>query len=224
MHNGFVNISGEKMSKSLNNFTTIRAFLDNGVDPMVLRLFVLQAHYRKPIDFTDEAIASAQNAWTTLKEGLLFGYQFGEKLGFSLSESQFVTPELAEKFQSAMDDDLNTSGGIAVLFELAKDLRKESNILTHQGTTETDAKVLEQQWRSLVNLAQVIGLEVQPETEVKAATTGINEAEIEDLIQQRKDARKAKNFKESDRIRDELKSQGIELVDLPGGETRWHRS
>lgn len=85
MHNGFVNISGEKMSKSLNNFTTIRAFLDreNAPEPMVLRLFVLQAHYRKPIDFSDEAIASAQNGWHTLKEGLLFGHQFGKQLGWT---------------------------------------------------------------------------------------------------------------------------------------------
>ncbi|HEY9648447.1 MAG TPA: cysteine--tRNA ligase [Chroococcidiopsis sp.] len=81
MHNGFVNISGEKMSKSLGNFTTIRSLLDSGVAPMVLRLFVLQAHYRKPIDFSDEAIASAQNAWETLREGLQFGYKYGAKLG-----------------------------------------------------------------------------------------------------------------------------------------------
>ena len=75
-----VNVDGEKMSKSLGNFTTIRALLDapNAPEPMAVRLFVLQAHYRTPIDFTDDSIASAKRSWETIKEGLLFGYKFGK--------------------------------------------------------------------------------------------------------------------------------------------------
>ncbi|MEC4812631.1 MAG: cysteine--tRNA ligase, partial [Scytonema sp. PMC 1069.18] len=84
LHNGMVKVDGEKMSKSLGNFITIRELLDKGVDPMALRLFVLQAHYRKPIDFTEEAIASATKGWQTLKEGLLFSSKYGQQLGWNV--------------------------------------------------------------------------------------------------------------------------------------------
>ncbi len=231
LHNGMVNVGGEKMSKSLGNFTTIRQLLDSGFDPMALRLFVLQAYYRKPIDFTDDAIASAKNSWETLREGLLFGYQYGEQLGWSdRQDPDFGNPanmridaasEPVQRFQTAMDDDFNTSIATSVLFELAKELRREGNLLVHQGKTETDAQTLQAQWQILVCLAQVLGLETQPETEV--TTDGLSDAEIESCIQQRQDARKAKNWGESDRIRDELKAQGIILVDQPGGATTWHR-
>ncbi|MFN6036721.1 MAG: cysteine--tRNA ligase, partial [Dolichospermum sp.] len=80
LHNGMVKVDGEKMSKSLGNFITIRQLLDRGIDPMAVRLFVLMAQYRKPIDFTDDGILAATNGWHTLKEGLLFGYQHGKKL------------------------------------------------------------------------------------------------------------------------------------------------
>lgn len=228
MHNGFVNVGGEKMAKSLGNFTTIRQLLDapNGPEPMALRLFVLQAHYRKPIDFTDEAIASAQNSWDTLKEGLLFGYEHGTKLGWedvlSVQKSELSTPHV-ERFQEAMDDDFNTSGGLAVVFELAKELRSEGNILVHQGKTETPPEVLQKQWHTLVSLARVLGLEAKPEEETTDSAGGLSDAEIEALIQQRQAARKAKNFAEGDRIRNELQAQGITLIDTPQG-TRWHRN
>ncbi|HEY9846523.1 MAG TPA: cysteine--tRNA ligase, partial [Candidatus Caenarcaniphilales bacterium] len=151
LHNGMVNVGGEKMSKSLRNFTTIRQLLDSpqGPDPMALRLFILQAHYRKPIDFTNEAIAAAQNSWLTLKEGLLFGYQYGEQLAWDdRSDSSFGDPacmrippsRAQERFQSALDDDFNTPGGIAILFELAKELRREGNLLVHQGNVEADSQ------------------------------------------------------------------------------------
>ena len=83
VHNGMVTVDGVKMSKSLGNFTTIRELLDRPIDPMVIRLFVLQGHYRKPLDFTEDAISSAQNSWETLKTGLLFRHQYGEKHGRS---------------------------------------------------------------------------------------------------------------------------------------------
>ncbi|HEY9619671.1 MAG TPA: cysteine--tRNA ligase [Crinalium sp.] len=242
MHNGMVNVGGEKMSKSLGNFTTIRQLLDspNAPDPMAIRLFVLQAHYRKPIDFTDEAIASAKNAWETLREGLLFGYKYGKSLGWTDTEdSSFGNPEFmripsdsdsVKRFQAAMDDDINTPGGVAVLFELAKELQKEGNRLTHGQDTTTDAQTLRAHWQTLIVLAQVLGLETK--TDVVGAQAGIldtqastiSDADIEALIQQRQDARQAKNWAESDRIRDELQAQGITLIDQPGGVTRWHRS
>ena len=221
LHNGMVNVGGEKMSKSLGNFTTIRQLLDEGgVDPMVMRLFLLQGQYRKPIDFTDEAIAATTNGWGTLKEGLLFGDQFGKTLGWS-GEADFDT-DACDRFNAAMDDDLNTSGAIAVLYELAKELRRVGNIIVHEGKTDADATILQQHWKTLVNLAEVLGLEAEAEVDTGVAD-GPSEADIEALIQQRADAKAAKNYAESDRIRDDLKAQGITLIDKPGGVTNWIR-
>ncbi|MBW4639808.1 MAG: cysteine--tRNA ligase [Gloeocapsa sp. UFS-A4-WI-NPMV-4B04] len=218
LHNGMVTVGGEKMSKSLGNFITIRELLDRPTDPMAVRLFVLMAQYRKPIDFTDEAIAAATNGWHTLKEGLLFDAQYGSQLGFTTDDNELDT-DVVQRFQTEVDDDFNFPGGIAVLFELAKELRREGNILVHQGKTESPPQQLEKQWRTLVSLAQVLGLEAVDEAGV---SSGISDAEIESLIQQRQDARKAKNFAEGDRIRNQLQDLGITLIDSPDG-TRWHR-
>jgi cysteinyl-tRNA synthetase len=220
MHNGMVRISGEKMSKSLGNFTTIRDLLET-VHPMIIRLFVLQAQYRKPLDFTDEAITSAANGWETLNDGLLFGSQYGEKLGWKIDNTPLDNIAI-ERFNTAMDDDFNTPGGLAVLFELAKELQKEKNILVHGGEITTDSDQLQQTWQTLVKLADVLGLEMQAEDEVSTEGS-FSESEIEALIQQRKEAKQAKNYAESDRIRDELKASGIALIDQPGGKTIWHR-
>lgn len=219
LHNGMVKIGGDKMSKSLSNFITIRNFLEHPYDPMVLRLFVLLAHYRKPLDFTEDAIASAENGWQTLQEGLHFGQRYGAKLGWKLSEMSVDSNGYKERFQESMDDDINTPGGLAVIFELAKELRKESNLLTHEGKTEIASEALEIQWKTLVELAGVLGIEAQPEA---ATVEEIGEAEIAAIIEQRTAARNAKNFAEGDRLRDELKAKGIILVDK-AGETTWHR-
>lgn len=223
LHNGMVKVDGEKMSKSLGNFITIRELLDRGVDPMAVRLFVLQAHYRKPIDFTDEAIAAATNGWQTIKEGLLFGHQFGKQLGWHIeTENQNLSQSHIENFKAAINDDFNFPGGLAVVFELAKELRREGNILVHQGQTETPADELLKQWQTLLKLVDVLGLTTEPETE-KPAPDALTDAEIEELIQQRQAARKAKNFAESDKIRNQLQEKGITLIDSPQG-TRWHRN
>ncbi len=241
LHNGMVKVDGEKMSKSLGNFITIRELLDRGVDPMAVRLLVLTAQYRTPIDFTDEAIADKTNAWHTLKDGLLFGYQHGKQLAWEVEDagtrrhgdagngkeiSASPRPPLfashIERFQELVNDDFNFPGGLTVLFELAKELHREGNILVHQGKTETPALELQRQWQTLVTLAGVLGLEAKPELET-FTTEGLSDAEIEMKIQQRQAARQAKNFAESDRIRNELLSQGITLIDSREG-TRWHRN
>ncbi len=220
MHNGMIKVDGRKMSKSLGNFTTIRDLLDKSVDPMAMRLFILQAHYRQPVDFTDEAIESATNGWETLQDGLLFGSRFGQQLGFTCAEKD---NSLIEKFKAAIDDDFNFAGGLAVLFEIAKELRKEGNILVHQGKTEADPKQLETQWLTLVELSGVLGFFAQPETATNLNNNNdLTDTEIEALIQQRTAARKSKNWSESDRIRDELKAQNISLIDTKEG-TTWHR-
>ncbi|MCC5649768.1 cysteine--tRNA ligase [Nostoc sp. XA013] len=221
LHNGMVKVDGEKMSKSLGNFTTIRDLLDRGVDPMAVRLFVLTAQYRTPIDFTDEAIAAATNGWHTIREGLLFGYQYGKKLGWGMATASLL-PETVERFQEVVNNDFNFPGGLTVLFELAKELRREGNIIVHEGKTETSSDELKHQWQTLVTLAEVLGLEAKPEVET-STTEALSDAEIEAKIQQRQEARKGKNFAESDRIRDELQAEGITLIDSRDG-TRWHRN
>ncbi|MCT7968777.1 cysteine--tRNA ligase [Laspinema sp. D1] len=228
LHNGMVAVNGEKMSKSLGNFTTIRQLLDQGgVDPMALRLFVLQANYRKPLDFTDEAIASAENGWTTLKDGLRFGYEYGSTLGWDL-DSGAIAPEsdaIVERFQTAMDDDLNTPSALAVLFELAKELRRQGNIWVHEGKLDMDSEQLHHQWVALRELGKVLGLEVNPVEENAAPEPGgLSDQEIESLIQDRLAARQGKNFAEADRIRNQLQELGITLIDKPGGVTQWHRN
>ncbi|MBW4675358.1 MAG: cysteine--tRNA ligase [Desmonostoc geniculatum HA4340-LM1] len=231
LHNGMVKVDGEKMSKSLGNFITIRELLDRGVHPMAVRLLVLTAQYRTPIDFTDEAIADKTNAWHTLKEGLLFGYQHAKQLGWELEDGEnfpIQNPKFkiqnshVERFQELVNDDFNFPGSLTVLFELAKELHRQGNILVHQGKTETPPDELQRQWQTLVTLAGVLGLEAKPEVET-STTEGLSDAEIEAKIQQRQAARQAKNFAESDRIRNELQAQGITLIDSRDG-TRWHRN
>jgi cysteinyl-tRNA synthetase len=239
LHNGMVNVGGEKMSKSLGNFTTIRQLLDQGgVNPMALRLFVLQAHYRKPLDFTEESIAAATSGWHTLLDGLLFADRHlpeEEVNGAEVNGAQEF-PGLAEAkaaFQRGMDDDLNTPAALAVLFDLAKELRRAGNLITHQGQSDRPVGELVQTWVILKELAQVLGLEVlegqqlaREETRGEASTdpsSGLSDAAVEDLIAQRQAARTSKNWAEADRLRDELHRQGITLIDQPGGETRWHR-
>ena len=235
LHNGMVMVDGEKMSKSLGNFTTIRELLDRGIDPMAIRLFVLQTQYRKPVDFTQEAIASATNGWQTLKESLLFGYEYGDRLDWQSHRSS--TDQLVQKsldnsytqaFEIAVNEDFNFAGGLVVLFELAKELRRDRNLMIHEGKTATEPEKLEELWKTLINLAQVFGFVVSPEAlesdidETKL--TVLTDAMIDLAIAQRQAARKARNFSESDRLRQELQTQGVILIDSPDGSTRWHRT
>ena len=222
LHNGMVKVDGEKMSKSLGNFTTIRELLDKPVEAMAMRLFILQAHYRKPVDFTDEAIASATNGWDTLKEGLLFGDRFGQDLGFTGSIADTESKELIkQRFKDAVNDDFNFTAGLAILFEMAKELEKEGNIIVHQGKTTTEPQKLETLWHTLVELSGVLGFKA--ELTVENVSDSLTDEKIEQLIEQRATAKKAKNWAECDRIRDELKAEGISLIDTKEG-TTWHRS
>lgn len=227
LHNGMVKVDGEKMSKSLGNFITIRQLLDRGVDPMAVRLFVMMAQYRKPIDFTDDAILAATNGWNTIKEGLLFGYQHSKKLGWEESKliqnskSKIQNSEI-ERFKEAVNDDFNFPGGLTIIFELAKELNREGNIIVHQGKTETPADELLKKWQTLITLAEVLGLTAKPEVETSQQDS-LSDIYIEELIQQRQEARKNKNFAESDRIRDQLLTKGITLIDSKES-TRWHRN
>ena len=225
LHNGMVNVGGQKMSKSLGNFTTIRALLDSGVSPMTLRLFTLQAHYRKPLDFTAEALDAAATGW----KGLNAALALSADATTPATELPAPLAEARQRFAAAMDDDLNTSAALAVLFELAKPLRALANRLERgdaNAQAEASTPELIAQAALLRELAGVLGL--QHETaEAQAGShngAGPSDAAIEALIEARKAAKAARDFATADRIRDELKAQGIELIDKPGGLTDWLRS
>ena len=224
MHNGFVNIDGEKMSKSLNNFKTIRD-LFGYFEPMAIRLFILQAQYRQPIDFTEDAINAATKGWETVRESMLFAADFGEKLGWQNIEvpSKSEVVKLVTLFEEAMDDDFNTSVALSYIFELAKKLRAERNSLLHSGKTETSSEVLFKEWQALSYMTSLLGF-VADISDRKTIENKISDVQIEDLIQQRVEAKKAKNYQEGDRIREELKALGITLVDQKDGTTRWLRT
>ena len=232
LHNGFINMDGEKMSKSWGNFRLTRDLLAN-YDPMAFRLFVLQAQYRKPIDFTSDALDAAENGWKTLKEALQFGTQFAALSGWS-SEVDDLDQETVDRFNAAMDDDFNTPIALSVLFELAKTLTREGNQLVHQGKPDLPIDQLQRQWQTFINLLGVLGLESKPvnlggnisqETILTGdLTVGLSDGDVDTLIQQRQDARLAKNWAEGDRIRNELQAQGITLIDQKDGITRWHRN
>ena len=235
MHNGMVNVGGTKMSKSLGNFTTIRALLDSGVSPMTLRLFVLQAHYRKPLDFTAEALEAAATGWKGLNAALGLGDRHGVPLGWGdptplpqgaiLSSSSPADPgllSLEQRFTEAMDDDLNSSGALAVLFDLAKPLRALANRLERgdaAGLPSEEVQSLAARWLLLRDLAGVLGLRHEAE-----AAAGLDDDAIDAAIASRQAAKAAKNYAVADQIRDELSAQGIELIDKPGGITDWIRS
>ena len=224
MHNGFVNIDGEKMSKSLNNFKTIRD-LFGYFEPMAIRLFILQAQYRQPIDFTEDAINAATKGWETVRESMLFAADFGEKLSWQNIEvpSKSEVMKLVTLFEEAMDDDFNTSVALSYIFELAKKLRAERNSLLHSGKTETSSEILFEEWQALSYMTSLLGF-VADISDRKTIENKISDIQIEDLIQQRVEAKKAKNYQEGDRIREELKALGITLVDQKDGTTRWLRT
>jgi len=234
LHNGMVNVGGEKMSKSLGNFTTIRALLDSGVSAMTLRLFVLQAHYRKPLDFTAEALEAAATGWKGLNAALALGSAGGTNQeaitpAHPASDPAGLSAEGADaraRFAAAMDDDLNTSAALAVLFDLARPLRGLANRL-ERGDQAAALEVLAPQLRAraalLQDLAAVLGLRPEPQAAAPSAGGGPSDAEIEALIAQRQAAKASRDFASADEIRDQLKAQGIELIDKPGGVTDWLR-
>jgi cysteinyl-tRNA synthetase len=227
MHNGFVNIDGEKMSKSLDNFKTIRDLVKH-FKPMAIRLFILQAQYRQPIDFTEEAINASTKGWETIRDGMLFANDFGNKLGWADSKILGKTPsriEVIDKindFEEAMDDDFNTSVALSYVFELSKKLRSERNSLSHSGKTEISSEVLYQEWQALSYMTDILGF-VANVSDRPIQEDDLTESQIEALIQQRIEAKKAKNYQEGDRIRDLLKTAGITLIDQKDGTTRWLR-
>ncbi len=209
MHNGFVRVDDEKMSKSLGNFFTIREVLES-YHPEVVRYFILASHYRSPLNYSDRHLDSAKAALTTLYTAL----RDLELPGVAAVDSDPV----AKRFYAALDDDFNTPEAMAVLFELAREI----NRLQNSGRSEAAA----QRGLLLRQLGGVLGLlQYSPQRFLRqgggsAAADGLSVEQIEQLIAARNEARAAKQWAEADRIRDELKAKGVILEDR-SGETTW---
>lgn len=198
MHNGFVRVDDEKMSKSLGNFFTIRTVLEK-YDAEVVRFFILRAHYRSPLNYSDQHLDDAKSALTRLYTALR-----GADVDDAIVDWQH--PQAA-RFKDAMDDDFNTPEALAVLFDLANEANRTK-----------DASSL----RLLKGMAGVLGLlQRKPDEFLQGDVT--EEFDVEGLIQARLTAKKNKNFAEADAIRKQLADAGIVLEDTPQG-TTWRRA
>ncbi|MEO5340183.1 MAG: cysteine--tRNA ligase [Magnetococcus sp. MYC-9] len=231
LHNGFVNVltdggEREKMSKSLGNFFTIRDLLDR-YPGEVLRLFILNSHYRSPLDFSGELLDAARNGMDRLYSALSGAKK--RLLRLPEAEESPLDPqalstggEEAERFLAAMDDDFNTPQAIAVLFELAKRINRAVASPEQTGAERTE---LEQSVALLRRLAAILGL-LGEEPDLyfhRQKTDEMADAEVEALIQQRLEARKNRDFAAADRIRQQLLETGITLQDGKEG-TTWRRT
>ena len=206
MHNGFVRINDEKMSKSLGNFFTVREILTR-YQPEEVRYFILTSQYRSPLNYDDEHLDNARGALTRFYTALR-GLPDVEPAG----ADTFV-----ERFEAAMEDDFNTPEALAVLFDLAREINRV------RAEDEIKAAALGAELRQLGGILGILQDDAENYLRGGVSTEGLSDAEIDDLIQQRLDARASKNWAEADRIRDELKDQGVLLEDGPQG-TTWRRA
>ena len=237
MHNGFVQINEEKMSKSLGNFFTVRDVLKHYLEKHkfskvehageIIRFFILNSHYRSPLNYSNENLDGAKAALDRFYTALL-------DVSVASTDVTVDDSDHVRRFRAAMDDDFNTSEAIAVLFGLANDLNRAKSE-KKEGEAVRLASLLR-------NFGGVLGLLQADPKERRKRSIGVpsanlnlrghppgvsepfSEQMIDELIAQRLAARKAKNWAESDRIRDELKAQGIILEDRPDGTTDWRRS
>jgi cysteinyl-tRNA synthetase len=201
MHNGFVQLRDEKMSKSTGNFAIIRELLKRH-DPEVVRFFVVRAHYRSPLNYAEQHLEDARHALARLYTAL------------KGAPPDAGSPDWDEihgrRFREAMDNDFNTPEAVAVLFDLANEVNR------------AHSTALARQLRALGNLLGLLGRD--SETFLRAGTGDeISEVQIGALIAERDEARRAKNFRRADEIRDELLRKGVGLEDGPQG-TAWRRN
>ena len=213
MHNGFLNIDNRKMSKSLGNFRTVRQ-IGEQYDLQVLRFFMLNAHYRSPLNFSADLMEAAKNSLERILEAAgKLSDRKDNGAAENITEEELALLKEAEgfvtKFEAAMDDDFNTADALAAIFELVK----FANTNVDENSSREFAGGL---YEELFKLCDVLGLKIEKKEEIL-------DKEIEDLIQERQAARKAKDFKRADEIRDELLKKGIILKDTREG-VKWQRA
>ncbi|KGX85403.1 cysteine--tRNA ligase [Pontibacillus litoralis] len=211
MHNGYITIDNEKMSKSLGNYVLAHD-ISKAHDPQVVRFFMLSVHYRNPINFNEELLNSAKNGLDRVRNAYQnLSHRMESTMNMDDHEQQWL--EKAEhhkqRFIDEMNDDFNTANAISVLFDITKD----ANI--YLQSDHTSSKVMEAFQQLLQELTSILGIGITQEEELL-------DEEIEALIQQRIDARKNRDFQKADEIRDDLKERNIILEDTPQG-TRWKR-
>jgi len=217
LHNAFVRIDQEKMSKSLGNFLTIKEILKR-YHPEALRLFLLSAHYRSPLDYTEAAMVEADEGLGRLYEALARADEepAGDAAGGELGD---LAGQVRTDFKAAMDNDFNTAMALGHLFGLARGMNRA---LAEPG----DPAGLAEARQTLVELAQVLGLlSRRPEVYVAERRKllldreGLSQEEIQALVDQRAEARRARDFARADAIRDELAGRGVLIFDSPEGTT-----
>ena len=213
MHNGFLNIDNRKMSKSLGNFRTVRQ-IGEQYDLQVLRFFMLNAHYRSPLNFSADLMEAAKNSLERILEAAgKLSDRKDNGAAENITEEELALLKEAEgfvtKFEAAMDDDFNTADALAAIFELVK----FANTNVDENSSREFAGGL---YEELFKLSDVLGLKIEKKEEIL-------DKEIEDLIQEHQAARKAKDFQRADEIRDELLKKGIILKDTREG-VKWQRA
>lgn len=211
MHNGYINIENEKMSKSLGNFVLTRDMIANH-DPQVIRFFMLSVHYRHPINFSPELLDAAKNSLERIKTAY-YNLEHRKKSSLNLTTDINGWLEVIEdkkrQFQVEMDDDFNTANAIAVLFDLAK----EANVYIE--LKQTSSNVIDAFQKAIHSQLMVLGITLNKQKELL-------DEDIEALIEERNAARKDRNFTRADEIRDQLKEMDIILEDTSQG-VRWKR-
>ena len=212
LHNGFLNIDNRKMSKSLGNFFTVRE-IGEKYDLQVLRMFMLSAHYRSPLNFSAELMEASKNSLERIINAVSnLNHLLGNASGELTEEEAVLTKELdgfEAKFDEAMDDDFNTADAVSAIFEL---VRFANTSVDEKSSTAFVQAVKDR----LVKLCDVLGLIVEKDEEIL-------DEDIEKLIEERQAARKARDFKRADEIRDELQAKGILLEDTREG-VKWKRA
>lgn len=211
MHNGYINIENEKMSKSLGNFVLTRDIIKEH-DPRVVRFFMLTVHYRNPINFTNELLNAAKNSLDRI-ETSYFNLEHRKQTSMNLVDNTgewlAKVGHFKDRFEAEMDDDFNTANAISVLF----DLTKEANVYLQSEQTST--KVIEAFQDAISSILGVLGITLQEANELP-------DKEIDALIEERSEARKNRDFARADEIRDMLKEKNIILEDTNQG-VRWKR-
>lgn len=211
IHNGYINVKGEKMSKSLGNFFLLREVLDK-YPGNVVRFFVLSSHYRKPIDFSEEELKQAEAGLRRIENALERGENLlknisSDSLGDSLDELNIVLEKSKMKFIEGMDEDFNTAIAVGSVFELVKELNKS---LDHSSISFKGAEVIGQSIEFIKTvITEVLGVKVLEEKKTDNLTVDL----VEFILKLRRDARADKNWALSDKIRDGLKEIGIEIKD-----------